>query len=144
MHFSARLERRNNRNGGLHGDEARKYRSSFKLAGREEKSCFDSINRSKLQNFSKILEAAETQITLGELPVGSRLLVRSKKDWRVAVLSRFTEEKATLIVCSPSGRTYRLYRNLEVEIIFDGSVPILKIEPEENWRENFTKYDFRW
>jgi hypothetical protein len=82
--------------------------------------------------------------TLGEFPIGSRLLIRSKKDWRTAVVSQFSEEKATLIVCSPSGRTYRLRRNLEVEIVFDGKIPILKIESEENWRENFTKYDFRW
>jgi hypothetical protein len=90
------------------------------------------------------LETAETQITLRELPVGARLLIRSKKDWRVAVVSQFNKEKATLIVCSPSGRTYRLHRNLEVAIVFDGTIPILKIESKENWRENFTKYDFRW
>ncbi len=90
------------------------------------------------------MEIAETQITLRELSVGTRLLVRSKKDWRAAVVSQFTEEKATLIVCSPSGRTYRLRRCLEVEIIFDGTIPILKIESEEDWRENFSKYDLRW
>jgi len=90
------------------------------------------------------LEITKTQITLRELPVGTRLLVRSKKDWRVAVVSQFYEEKATLIVCSPNGRTYRLRRLLEMEIIFDGTIPILKIEAEENWRENFTKYDVRW
>ncbi len=82
--------------------------------------------------------------TLGEFQIGSRLLIRTKKDWRTAVISQFCEEKVTLIVCSPSGRTYRLRRNLEVEIVFDGKIPILKIEVEENWRENFTKYDFRW
>jgi len=90
------------------------------------------------------LETAETQITLRELPVGARLLIRSKKDWRAAVVSKLNEKKATLIVCSPSGRTYRLQRNLEVAIVFDGTIPILKIESEENWRENFTKYDLRW
>lgn len=78
------------------------------------------------------------------MSIGSRLLVRAKKDWRTAVISQFTEEKATLIVCSPSGRTYRLHRFLNVEIIFDGSVPILKIDSEEDWRENLTKYDSRW
>jgi len=82
--------------------------------------------------------------TLGEFPIGARLLVRSKKDWRMAVVSQFNEEKATLIVCSPSGRTYRLRRFLETVIVFDGGIPILKIETEENWRENFTNYDFRW
>ena len=91
------------------------------------------------------MESAETQlITLNTLPIGARLLIRSKKDWRSAVVSHFGEEKVTLIVCSPSGRTYRLRRLLETEIIFDGLIPILKILPEENWRENYTKYDFRW
>jgi len=90
------------------------------------------------------LETAETQITLRELPIGARLLIRSKTDWRVAVVSQFYEEKATLIVCSPSGRTYRLRRLLELEITFDGKIPILKSESNENWRDNFSKYDVRW
>ena len=83
-------------------------------------------------------------ITLRDLPLGARLIVRTKKDWRFAVVSRFDEEKATLIICSPSGRTYRLRRLLDAEIIFDGEIPILKIEIDENWRENFSRYDFRW
>ncbi len=90
------------------------------------------------------METAETQITLRELPVGARLLIRSKTDWRVAVVSQFYEEKATLIVCSPNGRTYRLRRLLEMEIIFDGKIPILKSDLEDTWRDNFSKYDIRW
>ena len=90
------------------------------------------------------METPETSITLRELPVGARLLIRSKTDWRSAVVSRFNTEKATLAVSSPTGRTYRLHRNLESEIVFDGFIAILKIESDENWRENFTKYDFRW
>ena len=90
------------------------------------------------------MQIAETQITLRDLPIGARLLIRSKKDWRCAVVSKFYKEKATLIVCSPSGRTYRLRRFLDAEIIFDGKIPILKFELEENWRDNFSKYDFRW
>jgi hypothetical protein len=90
------------------------------------------------------LETAADKITLGELPIGARLLIRSKKDWRSAVVSRFDEEKATLIVCSPNGRTYRMRRALETEIILDGKIPILKIKAQENWRENFVKYDVRW
>lgn len=83
-------------------------------------------------------------MTLRELPIGARLLVRSKTDWRSAVVGRRAEEKATLIVCSPTGRTYRLQRNLEAEIILDGLIPILKIDTDEDWRENFTRYDLRW
>ncbi len=90
------------------------------------------------------METAETQITLRELPVGARLLIRSKKDWRVAVVSQFYEEKATLIVCSPNGGTYRLRRLLEMKIIFDGKIPILKSDLEDSWRDNFCKYDVRW
>ena len=90
------------------------------------------------------MESADTQITLRGLSVGTRLLVRSKTDWRTAVISSFDEEKVTLIVCSPSGRTYRLRRKLECEIVFDGKIPLIKSDIEENWRDNFSKYDFRW
>ena len=90
------------------------------------------------------METSKTLITLRELPIGARLLIRSKTDWRSAVVSRFDLEKVVLSVCSPTGRTYRLRRDLGAEIIFDGRIPILKIETEEDWRENFTKYDFRW
>ncbi|CAN5663165.1 hypothetical protein BH24ACI2_BH24ACI2_09530 [soil metagenome] len=90
------------------------------------------------------MQIAKILITLRDLPTGARLLIRSKKDWRFAVVSKFNEEKATLIVCSPSGRTYRLRRLLDAEIIFDGEIPILKSDLEDGWRENFSKYDFRW
>jgi hypothetical protein len=90
------------------------------------------------------MEITAAQITLREMPIGARLLIRSKTDWRVAVVCRFNEEKATLAVCSPSGRTYRLHRLLESEIVFDGVIPILKIESADTWRDNLTKYDCRW
>ncbi len=83
-------------------------------------------------------------MTLRDLPIGARLLVRSKKDWRCAAVSKFNEEKATLIVCSPSGRTYCLRRLLDAEIIFEGEIPILKSDLEDTWRDNLSKYDFRW
>jgi hypothetical protein len=85
-----------------------------------------------------------SQIILSELPIGGRLLIRSKKDWRVAVISRITEEKVTLIVCSPFGRTYRMHRKIDCEIIYDGKIPLLKCDSEEDWRENFSVYDIRW
>jgi len=81
---------------------------------------------------------------LSELPVGARLVVQCKKDWRVAVVSKMDEEKVTLIVCSASGGTYRLRRTLETAIIFDGKIPILQNGCEEDWRANFVKYDVRW
>lgn len=88
------------------------------------------------------METAEIKI-LADLPIGSRLLVRSKESWRSAVISKVIEETVTLIVSSPTGFSYRLRRHLETEIFFDGEMPILE-NSNENWRENFTKYDVRW
>ncbi len=83
-------------------------------------------------------------MTLNGLPVGSRLIVRSKKDWRFASVSAVQEERVVLTICSPSGRTYRLRRGLDAEIVFEGPIPILKPESAEDWRENFSRYDVRW
>jgi hypothetical protein len=88
------------------------------------------------------LETAQPKI-LADLPIGSRLLVRSKKEWRSAVISKIIAETVTLIVSSPSGYSYRLRRHFQTVIIFDGELPILE-NAEENWRENFGKYDVRW
>lgn len=82
--------------------------------------------------------------TIGELPVGSRLLCRSRIDWRTAVISRITEEKAVLTVCSPTGRTYRLSKLKGSELVFFGNLPVVKNDFEEDWRENFAVYDIRW
>lgn len=90
------------------------------------------------------METTEPQITLSELPIGARLVVQCKKDWRDAVISKMDAEKVTLIVCSASGGTYLLRRVLETLIIFDGKIPILQNGCEENWRANFVKYDARW
>ena len=144
MHFSSHLEKLDERNCWLHGDGAGEYGNGFILARRAKTSGFNSASGRGLQKISNILETSETQITLRELPIGARLLIRSKTDWRVAVVSQFYEEKATLIVCSPSGRTYRLRRLIEMEIVYDGKIPILKCDSEDCWRDNFTKYDVRW
>jgi len=90
------------------------------------------------------VEPAETQIALNSLPIGARLLVRSRKDWRTAAVSKIVEDRVVLTVCSPTGRTYRLRRELDTEIFFEGIIPILKYDLPENWRDNFTPYDHRW
>jgi hypothetical protein len=89
------------------------------------------------------LETPETKINLADLPIGSRLLYRSKLNWRHAVVSKISDEKVTLIVSSPSGFSYRLRRDLDAEVFIDGNTPILEYR-NENWRDNFAKYDFRW
>lgn len=86
-------------------------------------------------------------MTLGEMPVGARLIVQCKKDWRGAVVSKFDGEKATLIVCSPTGGTYRLRRVLDTFVRLDGEFYVLHNaceEEEDKWRDNFVKYDARW
>lgn len=90
------------------------------------------------------METAKAEITLREIPLGGRLLIRSRKDWRVAVVSRINEEKVTLSISSPTGRNYRLHRLPETEIALDCKIPFLLSEEEENWRDNFSSYDFRW
>ena len=90
------------------------------------------------------MESAETQITLGEFPLGGRLLVRTKKDWRFAVISRKTEEFISLSIASPKGGNYRIRRAVDLVIAFDGLVPFLHAEFADTWRENFSAYDTRW
>lgn len=90
------------------------------------------------------MELTGTQITLGEFPLGGRLLVRSKKDWRVAVVSRKTEEYISISIASPRGGCYRIRRTAEVLVSFDGPFPYLPKDDSEPWRENFTGYDSRW
>jgi hypothetical protein len=90
------------------------------------------------------VEPAGLQITLASIPLGGRLLIRSKKDWRVAVVSRISEDKITISVASPGGHCYRLRRPIDAEIIFDGGIPFLKMDSMETWRENFSSYDSRW
>jgi hypothetical protein len=78
------------------------------------------------------------------MPVGCRLLVRSKKDWRVAVVSRVVEGQTVLSVASPRGRNYRLRRDSAIGLEYDGSIPYLLTEEPEKWRDNFSRYDSRW
>jgi hypothetical protein len=90
------------------------------------------------------VEVAETKITLADMSIGSRLVVRSRRDWRHAAVSKIADERVVLTVCSPTGRTYRLRREFDCEVIVKDTVAILTHEDDENWRGNFTSYDLRW
>ena len=90
------------------------------------------------------MKKIKTQITLQQLAVGSKLVVRSKLDWRFASVSKSVEDKIVLTVCSPSGRTYRLRRDLDAAITYEGSIPVLTSDFPEHWRDNFSHYDIRW
>ena len=90
------------------------------------------------------MEPTEDQITLQQLAVGTKLVVRSKLDWRFAAVSKSVEDKIVLTVCSSTGRTYRLRRNLDAIVTYEGSIPILTTDYPEHWRDNFSSYDARW
>jgi hypothetical protein len=90
------------------------------------------------------VEITETQITLSQLSVGSRLIVRSKQNWRFACVSRVVEQQIVITVCSPKGGTYRLRRGMESELKMHGGIPVLNHEIEDDWRTNFARYDTRW
>jgi len=85
---------------------------------------------------------AET--TLASLPVGSRLLVRSRTDWRSAAIARKIDERIVLTVCSPSGHAYRLRRDGDCVVLNDGPLYLLNSDEPDVWLDNFAKYDWRW
>jgi hypothetical protein len=79
---------------------------------------------------------------LADLPVGARLLVRSRVDWPFATVAAANVEKMTLTVCSPTGRTYRLRRPPDLPLMLDGHIPIAG-DPG-SWRISLARYDLRW
>jgi len=82
--------------------------------------------------------------TLAELPLGARLVLRCRKDWRAAAIAGVTLDQITLTVCSPTGHTYRVRRPADAPLIFDGHIPILSERADACWRVALARYDARW
>ena len=82
--------------------------------------------------------------TLADLPVGSRLLVRSRTDWRTAVVASTSEEKVMISVSSPTGRTYRIHRIPDQPLRIENGLLLMDRDVTEAWRTNFALYDIRW
>ncbi|MGB8510783.1 MAG: hypothetical protein WCD76_20595 [Pyrinomonadaceae bacterium] len=80
-------------------------------------------------------------LTLGRLPVGARLILRCRKDWRAACVAAVIDARVTLSVHSPSGHTYRVRRPADSPLTLDGPLPVLG---EGRWRAGFARYDPRW
>ena len=82
-------------------------------------------------------------LTLGSLPLGARLVLRCRKDWRMAAVAAFEPEleRIVLTVASPSGHTYRVRRPADSPLSLEGSIPILG---EGTWRVSLARYDVRW
>ena len=54
------------------------------------------------------------------------------------------EGRVVLTVASPSGYSYRLRRDPDTEILVEGTIPILKYDETDTWRDNLGTYDVRW
>jgi hypothetical protein len=82
-------------------------------------------------------------LTLGSLPVGARLILRCRADWRAATIAAFETELGRVIlnVASPKGGTYRVRRPSDTSLSYDGPIPILG---EGHWRAGLARYDVRW
>ncbi|MFL6208340.1 MAG: hypothetical protein ACJ74W_05790 [Pyrinomonadaceae bacterium] len=94
-----------------------------------------------LDSFSTELQPAST---LAQLPLGARLILRCRKDWRMASVAAVALDAVTLSVCSPSGHTYRVRRPAAAALTFDGNIPILSDHECAGWRITFARYDVRW
>jgi hypothetical protein len=90
------------------------------------------------------MEPSENLIGLGTLPLGARLLFRSRNDWRTAVISRKADDGVTLSVASPKGRNYRLRRDAELMVGIADGLHFLRSETNDLWTDNFASYDSRW
>ena len=89
----------------------------------------------------QLVRSAEDPVTLATLPIGARLILRCRIDWRDATVVRVACDGVTLSVGSPSGRTYRVRRPLDAQLSFDGLIPVLG---EGSWRAGLARYDARW
>ncbi len=90
------------------------------------------------------MESAKALTKLSDIPVGGRLLVRSRVDWRTAVVSRISDEVITLSVASPRGRNYRIRKTAEQAVGITNGLYFLVSETCDKWNENFAAYDSRW
>lgn len=81
--------------------------------------------------------------TLGGLPVGARLILRCRADWRTATVAfrDAAKERVVLNVASPGGHTYRVRRPADSPLAYDGHLPVLG---QGSWRAGLARYDVRW
>ncbi|MBX3292246.1 MAG: hypothetical protein KF881_05050 [Acidobacteria bacterium] len=89
------------------------------------------------------MEPPET-LKLSDLPLGGRLLVRSKTEWRNAAISRISNERVSISVESKRGRTYKIFRHPETEVAKECSFYYVVCGESPDWKTNFLSPDRRW
>ncbi|QQS32487.1 MAG: hypothetical protein IPM50_12630 [Acidobacteriota bacterium] len=89
------------------------------------------------------MEPAET-LRLSDLPLGGRLLVRAKTEWRNAAISRIGDERVSISVESRRGRTYKIFRHPDTEVAKTRTLFYLICGELPDWRTNFLTPDPRW
>ena len=82
--------------------------------------------------------------TLSSLPVGARLVLRCRKDWRAATVSSIEPDCVRLNVASPTGHTYRVRRPHDSPLTYEGALPLLGEVTRAGWRAALARYDARW
>ena len=102
---------------------------------------FDEVDFVAASGGLEVSQQTENILMLGDLPIGSRLILRCRKDWRDAVVAAISIEGITLSISSPSGHTYRVRRPADSILSLDGSIPVLG---EGCWRAGRVRYDLRW
>ncbi len=93
---------------------------------------------------SSLLEPNAETLTLAALPLGARIVLRCRADWRDATVVSVTPDRITLSVNAPSGRTYRVRRPADSPLNFDGEMPVLGDDSKGSWRAGLAHYDARW
>ena len=106
----------------------------------------DGLSSFKTEPYPSAAESSSTgdcAATLGSLPVGARLILRCRADWRAATVAAFESETARVVlnVASPTGHTYRVRRPHDSPLTHDGHLPVLG---EGCWRAGLARYDVRW
>jgi hypothetical protein len=92
---------------------------------------------------NELSSSNDTAPTLGSLPVGARLILRCRADWRTATVA-FCDAaggRVVLNVASPGGHTYRVRRPADSPLTYDGHFPVLG---KGSWRAGLARYDVRW
>ena len=89
-------------------------------------------------------DAAAAPLTLASLPVGARLVLRCRRDWRVATVSAVDPGGVRLSVASPTGHTYRVRRPADAALTYEGAIPLLGEVTAAGWRAALARYAARW